>query len=63
MAEAPSLRISSRSRPNVGTTLELALLTGTKLPPTSSVWKPAAFTMRRPFSSTSVLPVPTLRRL
>ena len=47
----------------MGTTFELAVFTGTKLPPTSSVWKPAAFTMRRPFSSTRVLPVPRLRRL
>ena len=37
--------------------------TGTKLPPTSSVWYWGALTTRRPFSSTSVLPVPRLRRL
>ena len=40
-----------------------AVFTGTKLPPTSSVWKVAEFTTRLPFSSTSVLPVPMLRRL
>ena len=39
------------------------MLTGTKLPPTSSVWKLAALTRRRPLSSTRVLPVPRLRRL
>ncbi len=43
--------------------LELTELTGTKLPPTSSVWYVAEFTRRRPLSSTRVLPVPILRKL
>ena len=54
---------SRRSSPYTGMVLEFTVLTGTKLPPTSSVWKLAALTRRRPLSSTRVLPVPRLRRL
>ncbi len=43
--------------------LELTLLTGTKLPPTCSVWYCGEFTIRRPFRRTRVFPVPRLRRL
>ena len=63
MADAPSRRTSTRSIPQTGKWLELAVLTGMKLPPTSSVWYVAELTSRRPFRSTNVLPVPRFRRL
>ena len=43
----------------VGMELVLTVTTGTRF----SAWVPGWFTMRRPLSRTSVLPVPSARRL
>jgi hypothetical protein len=59
MAEAPSSSTSTRSTPITGIELVFTVTTGTRF----SACVPGWFTIRRPLSSTSVLPVPSARRL